>query len=102
AIGALCAREDRVVDARGREEAEPHAGPSPRPAAASARRDNAPSSAPASPLTPTAPTLRSPSNAATPPWKNVKNGSKLASSAGRSFTFPARSRGEGASLPAAW
>ena len=52
------------------------------PPAASARRASASSSAPASPLTPTAPTRCSPSNAATPPWKKVKNGSKLASSPG--------------------
>ena len=40
---------------------------------------------PGSPLTPTAPTRRSPSKAATPPRKKVKNGSKLASSAGLRF-----------------
>ena len=75
--------------------------PSPSPACASALRASASSSAPASPLTPTAPTRRSPSNAATPPWKNVKNGSKLASSPGLSLTFSARSRVERASLRAA-
>ena len=71
--------EQRVVDLRGGEQPQLHRESS--PAAASARRASASSSAPGSPLTPTAPTRRSPSKAATPPRKNVKNGSKLASSA---------------------
>jgi hypothetical protein len=58
-------------------------GPQPR-----ARGSRAPRpSSPGRPLTPTAPTRRPSSNAATPPLKNVKNGSKLASSAGSSRTL---------------
>ena len=50
---------------------------------------------PGRPLTPTAPTRVSPSNAATPPLKNVKKGSKLARSTGSSFTFSASALGRG-------
>src|SRR5581483_856346 len=66
-----------------------------------ASRASRSSSSPGSPLTPTAPTRRSPSNTATPPRKNVKNGSKLARSTGSSFTFSASSRVVRASLRAA-
>ena len=53
---------------------------------------------PGRPLTPTAPSA-SPSKTATPPRKNVKNGSKLARSTGSSRTFSASSVVERASLP---
>ena len=64
-----------------------------------ARSASASSSSPGSPLTPTAPMRASPSKTATPPRKNVKNGSKLARSTGSSRTFSASSRVERASLP---
>src|SRR5262249_37504711 len=64
-------------------------GRSDSPAASIAAEASAASSAPGRPLTPTAPTLVAPANAATPPRKNVKNGSKLARSTGSSFTFSA-------------
>ena len=63
------------------------------PADSIAAAASAASSAPGRPLTPTAPTRRPPSKAATPPRKNVKNGSKLARSTGSSATFSASSRG---------
>ena len=53
-----------------------------RPDASIALRASASSSGPGKPLTPIAPTRRPPSKTATPPWKNVKKGSKLARSAG--------------------
>src|SRR4051812_14250672 len=71
------------------------------PAASSARRASASSTSPAKPLTPTAPILVSPSNAASPPRKNVKNGSKLARSTASSRAFAASSLVERASLRAA-
>ena len=62
-----------------------------RPARAIASRAIRSSSSPGSPLTPIAPTRTPPSKAATPPSKKVKNGSKLASSAGSPETFAASS-----------
>ena len=56
---------------------------------------------PAARSTPTAPTRTSPSKTATPPRKNVKNGSKLARSTGSSRAFSASSRVVLASLRAA-
>ena len=107
--------DDRTVEARridphraevrpcGRARADPlhevvvHVRPSRRSRPSASRS----SSAPGRPLTPTAPTRASPSNTATPPRKNVKNGSKLARSTGSSRTFSASSRVERASLRAA-
>ena len=76
----------------GDDRASPSRSSSRGPAASIAARASCSSTSPGSPLTPTAPTRVSPSNAATPPRKNVKNGSKLARSAGLSRTFSASSR----------
>src|SRR4029077_13794505 len=72
-----------------------------RPPASSAFGASASSTSPGKPLTPTAPTRVSPSKAASPPRKNVKNGSKLSRSTGSSRTFSASSLVERASLRAA-
>jgi hypothetical protein len=50
---------------------------------------SASSTSPGIPLTPTAPIRRPSSNTATPPRKKVKNGSKLARSAGSARAFSA-------------
>ena len=64
-----------------------------RPARAIASRAIRSSSSPGSPLTPIAPTRTPPSKAATPPLKKVKNGSKLASSAGSAGDLRGQLRG---------
>src|SRR5207248_8185114 len=78
----------RVLDAQPRRERRVYR-PADRSIAPSA---SCSSTAPGRPLTPTAPTRLSPSKTATPPRKNVKNGSKLARSTGSSFTYSAISR----------
>src|SRR5204862_469410 len=85
----------RVAPGRGRAGSPSHSD------AAIARCASCSSTSPGSPLTPTAPMRRSPSKTATPPRKNVKNGSKLARSTGSSRAFSASSRVVRASLRAA-